>query len=92
MTPRRSRGRRLVLVAVAAVALVVAGCSEVKNNKQNSLQPKSPQAQKIYDPEYPAGGRYYWKSTNLAALSEEVVEVLVEQTLAAPSNAPPPPR
>jgi len=49
MTPRRSRGRRLVFVAVAAVALVVAGCSEVKNNKQNSLQPKSPQAQKIYD-------------------------------------------
>ena len=49
MTPRRSRGRRLVLVAVAAVALVVAGCSEVKNNRQNSLQPKSPQAQKIYD-------------------------------------------
>src|SRR4051794_19984570 len=49
MTPRRSRGRRLVLVAVAAVALVVAGCSEVKNNRQNSLEPKSPQAQKIYD-------------------------------------------
>jgi FAD/FMN-containing dehydrogenase len=44
------------------------------------------EAQKIYDPEYPAGGRYYWKSTNLAALSEEVVEVLVEQTLAAPSK------
>jgi len=49
MTPRRSRGRRLVLAAVAAVVLVLAGCSEVKNNKQNSLQPKSPQAQKIYD-------------------------------------------
>jgi len=49
MTPRRSRGRRLVLVAVAAVALVVAGCSEVKHNGQNSLEPKSPQAQKIYD-------------------------------------------
>jgi cytochrome c oxidase subunit 2 len=49
MTPRRSRGRRLVLVAVAAVALVLAACSEVKNNGQNSLEPKSPQAQKIYD-------------------------------------------
>jgi cytochrome c oxidase subunit 2 len=47
MTPRRSRGRRLVLVAVAAVALVLAGCSEVKNNGQNSLQPKGPSAQKI---------------------------------------------
>ena len=49
MTPRRSRGRRLVLVAVAAVALVLAACSEVKNNGQNSLEPKGPQAQKIYD-------------------------------------------
>ena len=49
MTPRRSRGRRLVLVAVAALALVLAACSEVKNNGQNSLEPKGPQAQKIYD-------------------------------------------
>jgi cytochrome c oxidase subunit II len=49
MTPRRSRGRRLVLVAVAAVALVVAGCSEIQNNRQNSLEPKSPQAHKIYN-------------------------------------------
>jgi len=49
MTPRRSRGRRLVLVAVAAVALVLAACSEVKNNGQNSLEPKGPKAQQIYD-------------------------------------------
>ena len=49
MTPRRSRGRRLVLAAAAAVVLVLAGCSEVKNNGQNSLQPKGPQAQKIDD-------------------------------------------
>jgi cytochrome c oxidase subunit II len=48
MTPRRSRGRRLVLAAVAAV-VVLAGCSEVQNNRQNSLQPKGPQAQKIDD-------------------------------------------
>ena len=49
MTPRRSRVRRLALAAVAAAVLVLAGCSEVKNNGQNSLKPKSPQAQKIYD-------------------------------------------
>jgi cytochrome c oxidase subunit 2 len=49
MTPRRSRGRRLVLVAVAALALVLAACSEVKNNGQNSLEPKGPKAQQIYD-------------------------------------------
>jgi cytochrome c oxidase subunit 2 len=49
MTPRRSRGRRLVLAAAAAVVLVLAGCSEVKNNGQNSLEPKSSQADKIYN-------------------------------------------
>jgi cytochrome c oxidase subunit 2 len=49
MTPRRSRGRRLVLAAAAAVVVLLAGCSEVKNNGQNSLQPKSSQADKIYD-------------------------------------------
>jgi cytochrome c oxidase subunit 2 len=47
MTPRRSRGRRLLLVAVAAVGLVLAACSEVKNNGQNSLEPKGSSAQKI---------------------------------------------
>ncbi len=49
MTPRRSLGRRLVLAAVAAVALVLAGCSGVQNNGQNSLEPKSSQADKIYN-------------------------------------------
>jgi cytochrome c oxidase subunit 2 len=48
MTPRRSRGRRLVL-AVAAAVVVLAGCSEVKKNGQNSLQPKGSHAQKVYD-------------------------------------------
>jgi FAD/FMN-containing dehydrogenase len=43
-------------------------------------------AQKIYDPDYPAGHRYYWKSTKLAELSEDVVDALVERTLAAPSK------
>jgi cytochrome c oxidase subunit 2 len=49
MTPRRSRGRRLVLVAVAAVALVLAGCSQLQNNRQNSLEPKGQEAHKIYN-------------------------------------------
>ena len=44
------------------------------------------EAQKIYDPEYPSGHRYYWKSTNVDRLSEDVVDVLVEHTLAAPSK------
>jgi cytochrome c oxidase subunit 2 len=47
MTPRRHGGRRLVLAAVAGLVLVLAGCSEVKNNGQNSLEPKGAQARKI---------------------------------------------
>jgi FAD/FMN-containing dehydrogenase len=43
-------------------------------------------AQKIYDPDYPAGHRYYWKSTRLDALSGDAIDALVERILAAPSK------
>jgi FAD/FMN-containing dehydrogenase len=43
-------------------------------------------AQRVYDAEYPAGHRYYWKSTNLDALSDEAVERLTELTETAPSK------
>jgi cytochrome c oxidase subunit 2 len=48
MTPRRSRGRRLVLVA-AFLTVGLAGCASSIHNGQNSLDPKGPQSQKIYD-------------------------------------------
>jgi len=43
-------------------------------------------AQKIYDLDYPAGHRYYWKSTNLPALAGEAIDRLVAHTLGAPSK------
>lgn len=43
-------------------------------------------AQKIYDSDYPRGLRYYWKSTNLVALPNDAVDVLIERTLSAPSK------
>ncbi len=42
--------------------------------------------QQVYDPDYPAGHRYYWKSANLPALPAEAVDVLVEQMRRAPSK------
>lgn len=42
-------------------------------------------AQQVYDADYPDGHRYYWKSTGLAALTDDTVDVLVAQALAAPS-------
>lgn len=47
MTPRRSRGRRLALLAIGLLALALAGCSEVDNNGQNSLRPKGPESRMI---------------------------------------------
>ncbi|MEX2100460.1 MAG: cytochrome c oxidase subunit II [Acidimicrobiia bacterium] len=50
MTPRSARGRRIVLAVAVAVLVpaVLAGCSEAaKNNGQNSLEPKGPDATTI---------------------------------------------
>jgi cytochrome c oxidase subunit 2 len=49
MTPRSARGRRIALaVAVLLVPAVLAGCGdEIKNNRQNSLEPKGPAATTI---------------------------------------------
>ena len=43
-------------------------------------------AQQIYDADYPAGHRYYWKATNLPALPGEAVDALVGQIRRAPSQ------
>ncbi len=43
MTPRR----KLVLAVAGLATVVLAGCSEAQNNKQNPLDPKGPAAEKI---------------------------------------------
>ena len=55
MTPPRTRTsrrgtstvKRLVLGTGVLAVLVLAGCSEAQNNRQNSLDPKGPDAEKI---------------------------------------------
>ena len=44
------------------------------------------EAQTVFDAEYPAGHRYYWKSQRLPALSDASIDALVEQIEAAPSG------
>jgi FAD/FMN-containing dehydrogenase len=44
------------------------------------------EVQQVYDPDYPAGHRYYWKSARLPELTGEIVDVLVGQTRGAPSK------
>jgi FAD/FMN-containing dehydrogenase len=44
------------------------------------------EAQQAYDPDYPAGHRYYWKSTNVGALPTAAVDALVGHALVAPSK------
>jgi FAD binding domain/Berberine and berberine like len=44
------------------------------------------QAQTVYDEDYPNGKRYYWKSTSLMQLSDDVIEVLEHYAKLAPSD------
>jgi hypothetical protein len=44
------------------------------------------EAQKILDEDYPSGGRYYWKSTNVDGLGDEVIDRLIAHAEAAPSH------
>lgn len=43
------------------------------------------EVQQFFDEDYPSGGRYYWKSLSLEALSPEVVDQLATLNDAAPS-------
>jgi hypothetical protein len=44
------------------------------------------EAQKILDEDYPSGGRYYWKSTNVDGLDDEVIDRLIAHAENAPSD------
>jgi FAD/FMN-containing dehydrogenase len=44
------------------------------------------EAQKVLDEDYPDGGRYYWKSLNVAGLGDEEIERLIAHAEAAPSD------
>jgi FAD/FMN-containing dehydrogenase len=44
------------------------------------------EAQTVFDADYPAGHRYYWKSQRLPALSDASIDALVGQIEAAPSG------
>ena len=44
------------------------------------------EVQQVYDEDYPDGMRYYWKSTNMPALSDEAIDVLVKHAELAPSD------
>jgi FAD/FMN-containing dehydrogenase len=43
------------------------------------------EAQSLLDEDYPAGGRYYWKSADLDELGDDVVDVLASRASDAPS-------
>ncbi len=42
--------------------------------------------QKLFDADYPAGARYYWKSLNLLRLDDEMISALVTQARRQPSS------
>jgi FAD/FMN-containing dehydrogenase len=42
-------------------------------------------AQKVFDPDYPDGRRYYWKSTYLHDLNDDVISTLIDHAAKRPS-------
>ncbi len=44
------------------------------------------EAQQVYDADYPDGMRYYWKSTSLMQLSDDVIDILIKHAECAPSD------
>lgn len=42
-------------------------------------------AQQLFDPEYPNGRRYYWKSIYLNALNDDVIRVIMDYSIKRPS-------
>src|SRR5699024_10617385 len=44
------------------------------------------EVQQVLDPDYPDGHHYYWKSTNVPALTDDVVDILLAHAVAAPSE------
>ena len=44
-------------------------------------------AQKLFDEDYPNGGRYYWKSQYADTMTDEMIEVLVRYAAVRPSQA-----
>jgi FAD/FMN-containing dehydrogenase len=43
------------------------------------------EAQRRSDPLFPKGGRYYWKSQNLAGLSDEIIDILTDCAATMPN-------
>jgi FAD/FMN-containing dehydrogenase len=44
------------------------------------------EVQKLFDEDYPSGGRYYWKSIHLDELSDEAIDRLIAHARSAPSG------
>ena len=42
--------------------------------------------QKLFDADYPAGARYYWKSINLTRLDDDMISAIVAQARRQPSS------
>jgi FAD/FMN-containing dehydrogenase len=45
------------------------------------------EVQKLFDEDYPTGGRYYWKSQYADTMTDEVIEVLARYAASRPSKA-----
>ena len=90
--PADAQGRPVVAIAACFAGAVDAGEAVFRPLRQIAtpivdLSGPFPYraAQQLFDPEYPSGRRYYWKSIYIDRLDDEVIQRLVAQAARRPS-------
>jgi FAD/FMN-containing dehydrogenase len=93
MFPERWHGEPMVAVAAMHAGEAEEGERELRPLRElggaiADLSARMPYtvAQSVFDEDYPDGWRYYWKSQNISALNDEVIERLLIHAEAAPSH------
>ncbi len=91
--PEEHRGAPVVICAACYCGPVEQGEQAIKGMREidtpiADLSGQIPflSAQQMFDPDYPDGRRYYWKSIYLNDLSDEAVQILIDQAAKRPST------
>jgi len=91
--PEEIRGAPVILIGCCWSGTLAEGERAVKPIREIStplLDMSGPMpflaAQKLFDPDYPKGDRYYWKSILLPEISDEMIRVLADLAARRPSG------
>lgn len=90
--PEEHQGKPVVVIVAGWVGPAAEGKRETRPLRE-IVEPMADlsgsmsylEMQRLFDPEYPDGRRYYWKSSYLDHLDEEMIELLTEHAQRRPS-------